>query len=115
MAREPIIIGLDESPIVLTWKGVDWVFNPDPPAAFLIQMAKIAQGLEAGELDEFEGMAALLAEQLTEPDQKKLWEKAQPGFAATSAILMAYIEELNNFPTPPSSESGEPHDGAGRK
>lgn len=100
--REPIIIGLDDSPIVITAKGVDWAFNPDPQPEFLIKMMDIAKMLEAGELDEYGNMASLLADQLTVPAQRKQWDKAELGFSFTNAILMAYLEEVSNLPTPPS-------------
>lgn len=100
--REPIIIGLDDSPIIIQAKGVDWVFNPDPPPDFLIKMMQVAKTLQAGNLDEYGTMSVLLAEQLTKPAQRKQWDTAKLGFASTNAILMAYIEEVNSLPTGPS-------------
>lgn len=113
MSREPIIIGLDESPIIIQAKGVDWSFNPDPPADFLIKMMEIAKSLQAGQLGEFENMASLLADQLTNPAQRKKWDKVELGVGYTNAILSAYVEEVNNFPTKPSSQSGKPRGGSG--
>lgn len=115
MAREPILIGVDESPIILQVKGVDWFFNPDPPAEFLVKMMVIAKSLQNGEMGEFDTISTLLSEQLTEPDQRELWAKAEYGFGTIAAVLLAYVPEVGNLPTPPSSQSGKPHDGAGRK
>lgn len=116
MAREPIVIGLDESPIVIQAKGVDWAFNPDPSSDFLIKMMQIAKSLQAGELGEFGNMATLLGDQLVDPEQRKKWNKADLGVGFTNAILHAYVEAVNNpLPTPPPSQSGKPRGGAGPK
>lgn len=115
MAREPIIIGLDESPIVIQAKGTDWAFNPDPPPDFMVQMMQIAKALKEGELGEFGTMAGLLADQLVDPKQRKLWEKAELGVGFTNAILYAYVSEVNNLPTEPSSQSGRQRGGSGPK
>lgn len=113
--REPIIIGLDDSPIIFTIKGVDWSFNPDPPTDFLIRTMKVAQSLQAEQWDEFAQMGALLAEQLTDPDQRELWAKHEFGVATINTVLVQYMEEVNNLPTQPSSDSGKPRGGVGRK
>lgn len=115
MAREPIIIGLDESPIVIQAKGVDWQFNPDPSTDFLVKMMQIAKALTNGELGEYGNMAELLADQLVDPAQRKKWDKAELGVGSTNAILYAYVEEVNHLPTQPSPQSGRPRGGAGPK
>lgn len=104
--REPIVIGLDESPIVIQAKGVDWVFNPDPSADFVVKMMQFAKSLQAEEVDELPNLAPLLESQLVEPDQVKLWNKAEMGVGFTTAILFAYLEASVNLPTGPSSQSG---------
>lgn len=115
MPREPIIIGLDDSPIVIQAKGVDWSFNPDPPPAFLIRMMEVAQSLQDGELSQYDTLETLLVDQLVPKTQRTRWAKAGMGVANTNAILAAYVAEVNNLPTPPPSQSGTPRGGAGRK
>lgn len=104
--REPIVIGLDDSPIVIQAKGVDWVFNSDPSADFVVKMMQVAKSLQAEEVDELPNMGPLLESQLVEPDQVKLWAKAEMGISFTTAILLAYLEQVTNLPTEPSSQSG---------
>lgn len=100
--REPITIGLDDSPIVIQVKGVDWSFNPDPQPDFLIKMMDVAKSLQGGDLTEYTSMSELLADQLTEPAQRKQWDKAKHGLSTTNAILTAYLGEVHNLPTEPS-------------
>lgn len=102
MPREPITIGLDDSPIVIQVKGVDWAFNPDPQPDFLIRMMEVAKTLQSGDLSEYTAMSDLLADQLTEPAQRKQWDKAKHGLSTTNAILTAYLEEVHRLPIQPS-------------
>lgn len=115
MPREPILIGLDDSPIIIQAKGVDWVFNSDPSADFVVKMMDVAKSLQAEEVEELGNIAPLLESQLIEPDQAKLWQKAEMGVGFASAILFAYLEAVTDFPTAPSSESGTPDDETGPK
>lgn len=116
MPREPIIIGLDESPIVIQGKGgKNWSFNPDPQPDFLVKMMDIARALQTGDVSEYVNMTNLLADQLTPATQRKQWNTAKLGVAWTKAMFMAYMEELNNLPTKPSSQSGKPRGGDGPK
>lgn len=115
MSREPIIIGLDESPIIIQAKGVDWSFNPDPPAAFIVKLMQVAETLKKGDLTGYEDVPQMLGDLLTEPAQRKQWDATSLGFQASSGILMAYLEVATDLPTPPSSQSGKPRGDGGRK
>lgn len=102
MSREPILIGLDDSPIVIQVKDVEWAFDPDPQPDFLIKMMEVAKTLQEGDFSDYPKVSGLLEGQLVKPAQRKKWNETAYGFSVTTAVLTAYIEEVARLPIQPS-------------